>query len=127
MDFNDEAPLFSLEGIRTTAKVIDCYDGDTITCVFQPGDLSTKQFRWKCRLVGIDTPEIRSRSAEEKEKGIKARDYLRDLILNENVELECSKFDKYGRVLVTVIKDEEDINEKLVTDGHAKEFMRGKK
>lgn len=123
----EEVPLFSLDGIVVQAKVVDCYDGDTITCVFNPGDISEKKFRWKCRLIGIDTPEIRSRNKDDRERAIVARDYLRSLILDKEITLECSKFDKYGRVLVNVKKDDLDVNKDLVEKGHAVEFSMRRK
>ena len=46
------------------AEVVKVYDGDTCTCVV---DLGFKlSARIKVRLVGIDTPEIRTKDLEEK-------------------------------------------------------------
>ena len=54
---------FSLENQRKIGKCVDVYDGDTIQVVFQ---MQSELFRWTCRLVGIDTPEIRTRNKTEK-------------------------------------------------------------
>ena len=49
------------------AEVLSVYDGDTCTCLV---DLGFKTFvRVKIRLIGIDTPEIRTKDLEEKAKG----------------------------------------------------------
>ncbi len=107
-----DTPRFSLNGLKTKATIIDVYDGDTVTALFPfKGDM----YKWKCRLYGIDTPEIR----KEKVKAIESRDFLRSLVLNKEVDLECLNFDKYGRVLVKIYTDKY-INDHLVSLGYAK-------
>ena len=65
------------------AKVVSVYDGDTCTCVI---DLGFKlSVRVKVRLLGIDTPEVRTRDKEEKAKGLSTRDWLRERILDKDV------------------------------------------
>ena len=120
------APLFSLNGHKTKAKVIKVYDGDSITVIF---DYCGKYFSWKCRLIGIDTPEIRGSSEPEKKLAIKARDYLRSLILHKVVDLECFKFDKYGRLLVDVRTDDTvgTVNELMISKDYAKPYDGGTK
>jgi micrococcal nuclease len=57
------------------AEVVSVYDGDTCTCVV---DLGFKTFqRIKVRLVGIDTPEIRTKDLEEKKKRLVKRKNIR--------------------------------------------------
>ena len=58
----------SLNLFHYKAEVISVYDGDTVTLMIDQG---MKHFaRVKVRMVGINTPEIRTRDLEEKEKGI---------------------------------------------------------
>jgi endonuclease YncB( thermonuclease family) len=111
---DNKTPKFSLDGIETTAKCVKCYDADTVHLVFGvPG--TENLYKWTCRLLGIDSAEIRSKNPDEKLHAIKARDYLRNLILDKIVEVKCQKFDKYGRVLVTITHDGINLNEDLVS------------
>lgn len=102
----------TLGGLRTIAYVEKVYDGDTFTAVAYTG---TKYEQFQVRLLGIDTPELRNVSAEEKARGIRARDYLRSLILNKYVHLEVEGECKYGRALahVNLLETDEQINRNL--------------
>ena len=115
-----------------TAEVVKVYDGDTCTCVV---DLGFKMsVRIKVRLVGIDTPEIRTRDDEEKKRGIASRDWLREKILGKKVLLHTSERGKFGRWLGTLWCLEEDkplfensYNRKLINEGLANEYNGGKR
>lgn len=101
------------------ALVTGVYDGDTITIDLDLG-LNTVIHNKKCRLFGIDTPELRG---DEKEAGKIARDALRELILNKEViiKTEKDKSGKYGRLIVTVFTAKGfNVNEWLVLEGYAK-------
>ena len=88
------------------AEVVKVYDGDTCTCVV---DLGFKTFKKvKVRLVGIDTPEVRTKDLEEKARGLATRDWLRERILNKKVILHTAKKGKFGRWLGTIWSLEED-------------------
>jgi endonuclease YncB( thermonuclease family) len=69
-----------------TGRVIYVYDGDTV--LLQAGDAELR-----VRLQGIDAPE------HDQPFGPAARDHLERLVLNEEVRLETSKQDQYGRLL----------------------------
>lgn len=98
-----ETPLFSLKNRTFDAKIVYIYDGDTMHCVFKVfGDY----YRWNCRICGVDTPEIRTKNKEEKEKGIKLRDELRTRLQDKIVTIKCYEFDKYGRLLIDVYMDD---------------------
>ena len=115
---------FSLLGMTYNAKVISVYDGDTITAVFK---FNGVYYKWNCRLNGIDTPEMKSKSTDEKNAAIKARDFLREKILGKVVKLECGDFDKYGRLLVNVFINDEKINDTIIQQGYAKQYFGGTK
>jgi endonuclease YncB( thermonuclease family) len=51
-----EIPLFSFNGQIKEVYVCDVYDGDTFTCIFK---LEGKAYKFKCRMMGYDSPEIR--------------------------------------------------------------------
>lgn len=119
-----KTPLFGLKGKTKWAKVVKVYDGDTIHVVFY---LGFKLYRWKCRLLGIDTPEIKTKSKIEHSAAIKAKEKLSDLILNKIITIECNNFDKYGRLLITVYKSRVNINKFMVRQGYAYEYDGGTK
>lgn len=127
MDLNwDDAVEFSFEGQFKEAKVLSVYDGDTITVAFPFGG---KMFKWNCRLIGVDTPELRTRNLKEKEFGYKVRDFLREKILGKIVKLSCKDFDKYGRLLVEVYDSDttDSINNWLIDNGYAFAYDGGTK
>ena len=102
------------------AKIIDVYDGDTVTAIVDLGFLHFQEM--KLRLYGIDTPELRG---DEKEAGIVVRDLVREMILNKYVEIHSykDKQGKYGRYLANIIVDGLDVNQWLVDNGHAKPYF----
>lgn len=117
---------FSFDGQELHCKVVDVYDADTIKInMILDGNI----VKFTCRLIGIDTPEMKPRKnkenrKEEIRKAKDARNYLLELItgiefdntkkymrkqinqiLKDNhklVKIKCGKFDKYGRLLVEV-------------------------
>lgn len=102
------------------AKIIDVYDGDTVTAMVDLGFLHFQEM--KLRLYGIDTPELRG---EEREQGIVVRDILREMILGKEVTIRSykDKQGKYGRYLANIIlEDGLEVNQWLVDNGHAKEY-----
>ena len=106
------------------AEVLSVYDGDTITVMIDLG-LSIK-VKAKCRLLGIDTPEIRTKSATEKKLGYEARDRLRELVDGKWVVLNSvAKPDKYGRLLVKVWIGGACVNDTLIAEGLARAYDGG--
>lgn len=96
----------SLDGEIMYGKVVDIYDGDTCKIIMP---FKSCLYRWNCRLLGIDTPELRTKNEKEKECGYFVRDRLRELILNNIVIVRCHQFDKYGRLLVTIYNHNSNI------------------
>ena len=112
---------FTLYNYR--ASVVGVYDGDSVTLDIDLG-LGIWSKGQKCRLMGIDTPEIRG---EERIEGLKSKQRLCELILGKQVAVETArdKTGKYGRWLVTIWNlDDElgwvNINELLLSEGYAK-------
>lgn len=120
--FPEDAPWFNIENTTKMCKVVDVYDGDTVTIIFE---FENKYYKTKCRLYGIDTPELRNK--ETKESAILARDCVRNIILNKVVQINFKKEDKYGRILGDIYYNDLHINKYLVQEGHAKEYFGGKK
>lgn len=114
------------------AEVVSVYDGDTCTCIVDLGFKTSA--RIKVRLLGIDTPEIRTKNLDEKEKGLATRDWLREKILGKKVLLHTKEKGKFGRWLGVIwdLENEEPIyensyNKKLIKEGLAKEYFGGKR
>ena len=110
------------------AYVVSVYDGDTITVILDMG--MGVQKKAKCRMYGIDTPELRGKTAKEKTAAKVARDRLRELINEKTVLLQSlTKPDKYGRLLVKVWIDDGAVlvNDLLVEEGLARPYDGGKK
>jgi micrococcal nuclease len=108
-------------------KVIKVYDGDTITIASVLPNTTEPIYRFSVRLNGIDTPEIRGKTPEEKELAILARDELYNKIYGKMVTLENVGTEKYGRILADVYLDEEHINEWLVSKEYAVRYDGGTK
>ena len=125
--------LFTLKD-KYYAKVIDCYDGDTITCILK---LDTKFYKFKVRLDGYDAPEMKPSktiSAEVRDKikiaACAVKKQLEELVLNKVIVLHCNGFDKYGRIL-GVLKltdnDTQTINDIMIKNSNNYEYHGGTK
>ena len=91
----------------TDGKVIKVYDCDTITIATKFPYLTTLNesntiYRFHVRLLGIDTPEMKTKNEDEKKIAHMAQKTLSELILNKNVSLKNTSLDKYGRILANV-------------------------
>lgn len=79
--FDNCRKLFEQEYL-TVARVVDIYDGDTCTIVMKFNDVYNK---FTVRLNGIDTCEMKAKSADNKRKAYLARDRLYTLITNDAI------------------------------------------
>lgn len=124
--FGIDTPLFSLAGRNCYARLVDVYDGDTVTVVMQTFGIF---YKFTLRLHGIDTCEIKSKNTTARNLAFQARlrtlellcankvnvealhscaetdkHFIRD-VLKDNIVViwvECMEFDKYGRILANV-------------------------
>lgn len=142
---------FGMHGLKTAARVLDVYDGDTVTLAVP---FLGKVFACACRIKGIDTPEMKSRDPAEKARAKAARarllrycccsihdqettDWPRERVrafLRENcafVWILCHEPDKYGRVLIDLHSDpdraQSSAAEVMLRDGHAYAYDGGTK
>ena len=128
---------FNFENLKTQARCIRIYDGDTIFIVLNhPGTQS--YYKWSCRLNGIDSFEIKNTNTTLKNRahlaqafvynfitkksipnGIKSEDiqkFIQD-DLNNNVyliDIKCGGFDKFGRILIDIIDGNLDLSNLLI-------------
>jgi len=105
------------------ATVVRWVDGDTVDVDIDLGFgviLSNK----RVRLYGIDAPESRTRDLEEKRLGQAAHHFVQGFAPSGSVvTLKTYKTGKYGRILAEVILDEANINQLLVSEGHAAPYL----
>ena len=109
------------------AKVMRVVDGDTIDALIDLGFDIHKKIR--IRMVGINTPESRTRDLEEKKRGLAAKARLKE-ILKENKNkfiLESQGVGKYGRCLSIIRIGDTVVNQQLIIEGHAVEYFGGKR
>lgn len=104
---NNDMPFLTLNNEIKFGYVVDVYDGDTCKINMYFKD---EIYRWNCRIMGIDTPELRTKNENEKECGYFVRDKLREKILNKIVIVKCLNFDKYGRLLVNIYEYDNNID-----------------
>jgi len=110
------------------ARVVDIYDGDTITCIINVFD---NYFLFNVRLGDIDTCEMKSKNIKCQSKAHEAQNCLYELISKKNndnmlikrkdlrsllesevylVNILCGTLDKYGRLLGWIF-DLEDLSQ----------------
>lgn len=125
--------FMSLKNKTYDAKIVHIYDGDTMHVVFYEYG---QYIKWNCRIMGVDTPEIRTRNIEEKQLGLKVRDILIDQLLNKIVKIHTDDFDKYGRLLIDVempldpqVENQDSImlSEWLISNNYAYPYEGGTK
>ncbi len=115
-------------------KVTRVVDGDTIDVEVDLGfDILHKA---RVRMMGIDTPESRTRNKAEKVLGLASKARLKELLASRKVKIETSKEGKgkFGRILATVwtsdkkgVAEYVNVNEKLIEEGHARPYFGGTK
>lgn len=108
-------------------KVVEVYDGDSIF-IDLPGQHPLFGKRMGVRILGIDTPELRTKDACEKKKGIEAKDFLTKIIASaKRIDIVDAQKDKYFRILGTVKADGLSVADELVKQKLAYPYFGEKK
>ena len=102
-------PLVASAAIGQTlfGKVTRVVDGDTVVFKVYNGPVE------KVRLADIDTPE------RDQPWGAEATTALRQWSMSKSARIEVVDTDSYGRLVATLWVDDENINRRLVIEGHA--------
>ena len=108
-------------------QVIKVYDGDTITIASKLPYDASPLYRFSVRLNGLDAPEIKGKTEEEKSAAITVRNTLSNLILHKTVTLKNIENEKYGRILADVYLDDLHINKWLLDNRYAVKYDGGTK
>ena len=96
-----------------TVFIKDCYDGDT--CTTLKGE--------KIRLACIDTPELKGWNADPilaKE----AKDFLNNLVAYKEVSIKRITYDRYGRTVGELFKENVNIQELIVEKKYGKIYKK---
>ena len=106
-------------------KVLKIIDGDTVDVDIDLG-FGVWLRNERVRLFGIDTPESRTRDAEEKVFGLLAKDFLKDHLGKEcTLKTRKDEKGKFGRILGEfkvydhVTDREMTVNDLMIREGHA--------
>ncbi len=113
------------------AEIRRVVDGDTVDVTIDCGfNIHIKE---RVRLSGIDTPECRTRDLEEKARGLAAKNRLIEILESFGnkfvIKTFIDKKGKFGRLLGELISEDgkQNANQMLIKEGHAVEYLGGKK
>ena len=99
-------------GLPTTI-IKSCYDGDSCTTI--DGE--------KIRLACIDTPELKGKKADHI-AAKEARDFLNNLVTNEEIYIRRIAKDRYGRTVAELFKNDINVQEIIVKKRYGKIYER---
>jgi micrococcal nuclease len=105
-------------------KINRIIDGDTVDVDIDLGFGVTLSHR--VRLKGINAAETRTLNAEEKAKGLEAKEWLKKELSREGEwVIETVKEDKYGRILGTLycVGDTVTVNERMLNEGIVNSYL----
>ena len=103
-----------------SCKISRVVDGDTVDV-----DIDLGFGTWRCseriRLYGVDTPECRTRDAEEKAAGLLAKKFVEEALhTGGTYKLETKEKGKFGRYLgIIFLTDGTSINSALISENLA--------
>lgn len=102
-------------------------DGDTIDVDVDLGFKVTLSNE-RVRLQGINTAESRTKNKAEKILGLAAKERLKELLPKKfTIKTTKDGKGKFGRILAEPIVDGVNICQKMVDEGHARNYFGGKK
>ena len=114
------------------AKVIRVIDGDTVDVDIDLG-FGIWQKNERVRIMGIDTPESRTRNKIEKKFGLAAKAKLQSLLGKDTVlkttinKKGVDMKGKFGRVLGDFLIDDKSVAKIMCETGHAVSYFGGNK
>jgi len=114
-------------------KVVRVVDGDTVDVDIDLG-FGVWLRKERVRIMGIDTPESRTRDKIEKAFGLASKAKLKELLKNGAIlKTQVSKKGedmkgKFGRILGDfILEDDRKVTEVLIEEGHAVAYFGGAK
>ena len=99
-------------------------DGDTVDVDIDLG-FGVWMKKQRIRLYGVDTPESRTRDAEEKVFGNMAKDFVKEHVPEGSTQVLRTKLDgkgKFGRILGEFVIEDTTLNRMLIETSNAVEY-----
>ena len=105
---------------RYRVEVTRVVDGDTVDVDIDLG-FGMCYKKQRVRLMGIDTPESRTRDLQEKFYGKQSKKFLVELLENQVVELLSHDKGKFGRIIGELFIEGNDmsVNQQMIQSHHA--------
>lgn len=149
MTCSPDVPRFDFDGQKFWVRLHSIHDGDTVGVVTE---IDSKLYRMTTRLIGLDTPEIRTKDLNEKKLAIAARNRVANWALPEHFQvngvytekeikqllaqnpvllwMKCGETEKYGRITSELFADSSEnscINSILLKEGYGDAYEGGTK
>ena len=105
---------------RYKVEVTRVVDGDTVDVDIDLG-FGMVYKKQRVRMMGIDTPESRTRDLEEKFYGKQSKYHLENILKDKDIELLSHDKGKFGRILgeLFVGSSAYSINQQMIDEYHA--------
>jgi len=115
-------------------KILRVVDGDTVDVDIDLG-FGVWMHKERVRMMGIDTPESRTRDRVEKAFGLASKDRLKELLPLGSTQVLKTEIDrsgedkkgKFGRILGDFLVDAGRCTDILIEEGHAVAYFGGSK
>ena len=115
-------------------KILRVVDGDTVDVDIDLG-FGVWMHRERVRMMGIDTPESRTRDKVEKKFGLASKAKLKALLPIGSMQVLKTEIDrsgedkkgKFGRILGDFIVDDKRCTDILIKEGYAVAYFGGSK
>ena len=102
-------------------KILRIVDGDTVDVDIDLG-FGIWMHKERIRIMGIDTPESRTRDLVEKQFGLAAKQFLKDLMpigSQQIIKTQKDETGKFGRVLGDFILEDRLLSQLMIENYHA--------
>ena len=109
---------------RYKVEVTRVVDGDTVDVDVDLG-FGMVYKKQRVRMMGIDTPESRTRDLEEKFYGKQSKYHLENILKDKDIELKSHDKGKFGRILgeLFVGSSAYSINQQMIDEYHAVPYL----
>jgi micrococcal nuclease len=115
-------------------KILRVVDGDTVDVDIDLG-FGIWMKKERVRMMGIDTPESRTRDKTEKLFGLAAKQYVKDNMPVGSMQILKTEIDKsgedkkgkFGRILGDFLFDDKRLTDMMIESGHAVAYFGGSK